>query len=61
MFQTCPKYTTNREVASGIWIFFLISRASIIAKYHVQVMLLFVYDRGQEILVTHKRFLFRYG
>ena len=36
---------------SGSWYLdnFEISRASIIAKYHVQVILLFVYDRSQEI------------
>ena len=48
IFQNCPKY---QEPRSGEW--YLenceILRAGIIAKYYVQVMLLFVYNRGQEI------------
>ena len=39
IFQNCPKYHYNFEI----------SRAGIIAKYHVQVMLLFVYNRSREI------------
>ena len=33
----------------------------IIAKYHIQVMLLFVYTRAEKFSVTHKRPLFCYS
>ena len=48
IFQNCPKYHKPR---SGELYFgnFEILGASIIAKYYVQVMLLFVYNRSQEI------------
>ena len=48
IFQNCPKY---HEPRSGEWYLenFEILRAGIIAKYQVQVMLLFVYNRSQEI------------
>ena len=39
IFQNCPKYLENFEIL----------RAGIIAKYYVQVMLLFVYNRSREI------------
>ena len=46
--QNCPKY---QEPRSGEWYLenFEILRAGIIAKYYVQVMLLFVYNRSREI------------
>ena len=48
MFQNCPKYHGPR---SGEWYLeiFEILRAGIIAKYYVQVMLLFVYNRSREL------------
>ena len=49
IFQNCPKY---HEPQSGEWYLenFEILRAGIIAKYCVQVMLLFfVYNRSREI------------
>ena len=48
IFQNCPKY---HEPRSGEWYLenFEILRAGIIAKYYVQVMLLFVYNRSREI------------
>ena len=48
IFQNWPKY---HEPRSGEWYLdnFEILRAGIIAKYHVQVMLLFVYNRSREI------------
>ena len=48
IFQTCPKY---HEPWSGDWYLenFEILRAGIIAKYYVQVMLLFVFNRTREI------------
>ena len=48
IFKNCPKY---HEARSGEWYLdnFEISRAGIIAKYHVQVMLLFVYNISREI------------
>ena len=61
IFQTCPKDTTNRETASGIWI---------ILKYHEPVLLpnttfrSYYYlsmTEAKKFSVTHKRFLFRYG
>lgn len=49
IFQNCRKYNKPR---SGEW--YLLDnfeiRAGIIAKYHVQVVLLFVYDRSREIV-----------
>ena len=48
IFQNCPKY---HEPRSGEQYLdnFEISLAGIIAKYFVQVMLLFVYNRSREI------------
>ena len=48
IFQNCPKYHKPRR---GEWYLedFEILRAGIIAKYYVQVMLLFVYNRSREI------------
>jgi len=48
IFQNCPKY---HEPQSGEWYLeiFEILQAGIIAKYYVQVMLLFVYNRCREI------------
>jgi len=48
IFQNGPKY---REPRGGEWYLESseILRASIIAKYYVQVMLLFVYKRSREI------------
>ena len=48
IFQNCPKY---HEPRSGELYLenFEILRAGIIAKYYVQVMLLFVYNRSREI------------
>ena len=45
-----PKYLENFEIL----------RAGIIAKYYVQVLLLFVYDRSREIIFgnTEETFLF---
>ena len=49
IFQNCPKYLENFEIL----------RAGIIAKYYVQVLLLFVYDRSREIFGnTQETFLF---
>ena len=48
IFQNCPKY---HEPRSGEWYLEKTEklRAGIIAKYYVQVMLLFVYNRSREI------------
>ena len=46
IFQNCPKY---HEPRSSEW-YLEILRAGIIAKYYVQVMLLFVYNRSREII-----------
>ena len=48
IFQNCPKY---HEPRSGEWYLenFEILRTGTIAKYHVQVVLLFVYNRSREI------------
>ena len=48
MFQICPKY---HEPRSGKWHLenFEIWQAGIIAKYYVQVLLLFVYNRSREV------------
>ena len=48
IFQNCPKY---HEPRSREWYLenFEILRASIIAKYYVQLMLLFLYNRSLEI------------
>ena len=48
IFQNRPKY---HEPRSGEWYLenFEILRAGIIAKFYVQVMLLFVYNRSREI------------
>ena len=53
IFQNCPKYHESR---SGEWYLenFEILRAGIIAKYHVQVMLLFVHNRNREIFGNAK-------
>ena len=59
MFQNCPKY---HEPRSGEWYLenFEILRAGIIAKYFVQVMLLFVYNRSREIFGNaQETFLFK--
>ena len=48
IFQNCPKYHSPLR---GSWYLenFEILRAGIIAKYYVQVILLFVYNRSREI------------
>jgi len=48
IFQNFPKY---HEPQSGSWYLenFEIPQAGTIAKYHMQVMLLFVYNRSREI------------
>ena len=58
IFQNCLKYHKQR---SGEWYLenFEILRAGIIAKYYVQVMLLFVYNRSREIFgKAQETFLF---
>ena len=58
IFQNCPKY---HEPRGDEWYLenFEILRAGIIAKYYVQVMLLFVYNRSQEIVDNEQEtFLF---
>ena len=58
IFQNCPKYHSPLR---GLWYLenFEILRAGIIAKYYVQVMLLFVYNRSREIFGNAKdTFLF---
>ena len=54
IFQNCPKYHEPRR---GEWYleYVEILWAGITAKYYMQVMLLFVYNRSREISVTHKR------
>ena len=53
--------TMSREAASGTWqILNYDELAGIIAKYYVQVMLLFVYNRSWEIFGnTQETFLFK--
>ena len=61
IFQNCPKYHKQQ---SGEWYLenFEILRAGIIAKYYIQVMLLFVYNRSQEIFGnTYMRYLSFHG
>ena len=59
IFQNCPKY---HEPRSGQWYLgnFETLRAGIVAKYYVQVMLLFVYNRSREIPDNAREFVF-YG
>ena len=55
IFQNCPKYHEPLEN-------FEILRVGIIAKYYVQVMLLFVYNRSREIFGNaQETFLFKPG
>ena len=54
IFQNCPKYSEWYSEN------FEILRAGIIAKYYVQVILLFVYNRSQEIFGNaQETFLFK--
>ena len=57
IFQKFPKY---HEPRSGEWYLenFEILRAGIIAKYYVQVMLLFVYNRSREIFAQETFYFF---
>ena len=57
IFQNYPKYL---ELQSGEWYLenFEILRAGIIAKYNVQFMLLFVYNRSREIFVNAQETFF---
>ena len=54
IFQNCPKYHAPLR---GTWYLenLEILRAGIIAKYYVQVMLLFVIIEAEKFSVTHKR------
>jgi len=59
IFQNCPKYHKPR---SSKWYLenFEILRAGITAKYYVQVMLLFVYNRSRKIFSNaQETFFFR--